>query len=405
MDNSTGGEQNGMDLSGVRSGDLAPYEERAPIQPLEDSSPISPGRAIPPAEISAIIERYKHVDPMEAMIPVLQEMQTQFGYITQDAAQQMAEELGLKASEVYGVITFYSFFRYSPRAGHVIMSCEGTSCYVRGAGKIREAIETRLDVGPGDTSADGFFTFEPQSICLGACDLGPLVDIDGVFYSYVTPDKMDSILTQWYEAGDDVPVGDNLTGGHREHYEGGHGFGPTVDDLYGEEYSIERFMSGGAVGVAVAGSLKSESMANQVGAGTAVAEPPPDEAEVEELNALALDMEPLAPIKELGERPTPTPSTTQVVIATVNHTGDEYVELRNNWQAVANIGGWIVRHKRDGERSYVFPDGTRISPGGTLQVYTRPGYPHSFNSPRPIWSDGGDSVELLDHTGNLVSTL
>ena len=242
MDNN-GGEQTGMDLTGVRSGDLAPYEERAPIQPLEDSSPISPGRAIPPAEISAILERYKHVDPMEAMIPVLQEMQTQFGYITQDAAQQMAEELGLKASEVYGVITFYSFFRYSPRAGHVIMSCEGTSCYVRGAGNIREAIENRLDVGPGDTSADGFFTFEPQSICLGACDLGPLVDIDGVFYSYVNPEKMDSILTQWYEAGDDMPVGDNLTGGHREHYEGGHGFGPTVDELYGEEYGIERFMT------------------------------------------------------------------------------------------------------------------------------------------------------------------
>jgi NADH:ubiquinone oxidoreductase subunit E len=249
MDNQGNGQDNGeIDLRGVRSGDLAPYEERAQIQPLEDSSPISPGRAIPPAEISAIIERYKHVDPMEAMIPVLQEMQVKFGYITQDAAQQMAEELGLKASEVYGVITFYSFFRYSPRAGHVIMLCEGTSCYVRGAGALRETIENRLDVGPGDTSADGMFTFEPQSICLGACDLGPLVDIDGVFYSHVNSEKMDSILTQWYEAGEDMPVGDNMTGGHRPHYEETHGFGPTADELYGEEYRIERFMPGGSGG-------------------------------------------------------------------------------------------------------------------------------------------------------------
>jgi NADH:ubiquinone oxidoreductase subunit E len=248
MDQNSGGSEqdnNSTDLRGVRSGDLAPYEERPAIEPLVDSTPISAARAIPPAEITAITERYKHVDPMEAMIPVLQEMQVKFGYITQDAAQQMAEELGLKTTEVYGVITFYSFFRYSPRAGHMIMSCEGTSCYVRGAGNIREAIENRLDVGPGDTSADGFFTFEPQSICLGACDLGPLVDIDGVFYSHVNPEKMDAILTQWYEAGDDVPVGDNLTGGHRVHYEGGHGFGPPVEELYSAEYDVARFMPAG----------------------------------------------------------------------------------------------------------------------------------------------------------------
>jgi NADH:ubiquinone oxidoreductase subunit E len=244
------GGQPGGDLSGVRSGDLASHEERAVPAPLEDATAISPGRAIPPAEISAIVERYKHVDPMEAMIPVLQEMQVKFGYITQDAAQQMAEELGLMAADVYGVITFYSFFRYSPRAGHVIMSCEGTGCYVRGAARVREAIENRLNVGPGDTTADGHFTFEPQSICLGACDLGPLVDIEGTYYSYVTPEKMDAILTQWYEAGDDTPVGDNLTGGH--HYEENYGFGPLADDLYAG-YEVARFMpQGGGSGAAAA---------------------------------------------------------------------------------------------------------------------------------------------------------
>lgn len=234
----------GSDLSAVRSGDLAPYEERPPIVPLADSTAIAPGRAIPPEQVSAIVARYKHVDPIEAMIPVLQEMQVTFGYITQDAADQMATELGLTAAEVYGVITFYSFFRYTPRGGHVIMSCEGTSCYVRGAGNIRESIENRLDVGPGDTSADGFFTFEPQSICLGACDLGPLVEIEGTYYAHVTPEKMDAIITQWYEAGEDKPVGDNLTGGHAPHYEDNHGFGPTVDELYAG-YEVAQFMPAG----------------------------------------------------------------------------------------------------------------------------------------------------------------
>jgi len=115
---------------------------------------------------------------------------------------------------------------------------------VRGAGQIREAIENRLDVGPGDTSADGFFTFEPQSICLGACDLGPLVEIEGTYYAHVTPEKMDAIITQWYEAGEEKPVGDNLTGGHLPHYEENHGFGPTADELYAG-YEVAQFMPAG----------------------------------------------------------------------------------------------------------------------------------------------------------------
>src|SRR5438067_11440367 len=106
------------DLSGVRSGDLVGHGERAPVGPVADSTAIAPGRAIPPEEITAIVNRYRHVDPIEAMIPVLQEMQVKFGYITQAAAEQMSEELGISPTEVYGVMTFYSFFRYSPRAGH-----------------------------------------------------------------------------------------------------------------------------------------------------------------------------------------------------------------------------------------------------------------------------------------------
>lgn len=235
------------ELNSVRSGDLVSQEPRHAPVPLENSAAITPTRAIPPAEVLAIIDRYRHVDPMEAMIPVLQEVQVKYGYITQDVAQQMAEELGLAAAEVYGVITFYSFFRYTPKGGHVIMSCEGTGCYVLGAAKVREAIENRLDIGPGETSPDGHFTFEPQSICLGACDLGPLIDIEGTYYTHVTPDKMDAILTRWYEAGDDKPVGDNLTGGHTPHYEENYGFGPTSDELYAG-YEVARFMPQAARG-------------------------------------------------------------------------------------------------------------------------------------------------------------
>lgn len=247
MDSNPGGQEelNSQDLSGVRSGDLESHEERQLPARVEDSTAISPERAIPPTEITTLLDRYRHVDPEEAMVPVFQEIQTKFGYITQAVADQVCAELDLPEADVYGVLTFYSFFRYSPRAGHVIMSCEGTGCYVRGAANVRAAIENRLDVGPGDTTADGHWTFEPQSICLGACDLAPLVEIEGRYYSHVTPEKMDAIITQWEEAGDDPPVGDNMTGGIGHIYEENHGFGPRVEELYAG-YEVERFMTGDA---------------------------------------------------------------------------------------------------------------------------------------------------------------
>jgi NADH:ubiquinone oxidoreductase subunit E len=238
-------EQSIPDLSGVRSGELAAHEDRSLPKRVDDSSAISPARAIPPAEITTILDRYRHVDPEEAMIPVFQELQTKYGYITQAAADQVCVELDLPEADVYGVLTFYSFFRYTPRAGHVIMSCEGTGCYVRGAAQVRAAIESRLNVGPGDTSADGHWTFEPQSICLGACDLAPLVEIEGHYYSQVTPEKMDSIITMWEQAGDMPPVGDNMTGVLDHGYEANHGFGPRSEDLYAG-YEVERFMPAGA---------------------------------------------------------------------------------------------------------------------------------------------------------------
>jgi (2Fe-2S) ferredoxin len=109
---------------------------------------------------------------------------------------------------------------------------------------VRAAIEERLNIGPGETTPDGHWTFEPQSICLGACDLAPLVDIEGRFYAYVTPEKMNSIFDDWEEkiSGPEEPVGDNMTGGVDHHqYMANHGFGPRSEDLYAG-YEVERFM-------------------------------------------------------------------------------------------------------------------------------------------------------------------
>jgi NADH-quinone oxidoreductase subunit E/NADP-reducing hydrogenase subunit HndA len=184
-------------------------------------------RVIPPDEAHAIFERYKAIDPMEAMIPALQELQTQYGFITEAVANQMAEELDLSISEIYGVITFYSFFRFSPRGGRVLLTCEGTSCYVRGAGPIRGAIEDRLNVGPGQTSADGRITFEPSSVCIGACDLGPMAEAEGRYYTHLTPEKINQVIDELLAMEGEVGHGH----GPADHAMGPYGFGPTAQDL------------------------------------------------------------------------------------------------------------------------------------------------------------------------------
>lgn len=194
-------------------------------------------RVIPPDESLAVINRYRNIDPMEAMIPILQEIQTQYGFLTEAVANQMAEELKLSISEIYGVITFYSFFRFSPHGGRVLLTCEGTSCYTKGAGLIRGVIEERLQVGPGQTSADNKVTFEPSSVCLGACDLGPLAECEGRFFTFLTPQTaavmVDELRAQGADSGHPETVAPGTPSGHGPagRNMGSYGFGPTALDL------------------------------------------------------------------------------------------------------------------------------------------------------------------------------
>src|SRR5690242_1600452 len=134
-------------------------------------------RIIPPDQVQEVLTRYRDVDPMEAMIPVLQEIQTRFGFVTQAVIDQMAEVLGISETEIYGMVTFYSFFRFSPAGGRTLITCEGTSCYVRGAAKLREVMEDRLHITAEGTTADDRLSFLPMSVCVGACDLGPVVEV------------------------------------------------------------------------------------------------------------------------------------------------------------------------------------------------------------------------------------
>ncbi len=111
------------------------------------------------------------------IIPLFQQTQEIFGYLPQEALEEIARVTGTSPSEIYGVATFYAQFRFSPQGKHTIKICHGTACHVNGAEAIDVALKTELGVASGETTQDGLFTVENVA-CLGCCSLAPVVMID-----------------------------------------------------------------------------------------------------------------------------------------------------------------------------------------------------------------------------------
>lgn len=130
-----------------------------------------------------------------SLMSVLEEVQARYRYLPQDALILISESMGVPLSQTYGVATFYNAFSLKPKGRHVISVCTGTACMVRGARKVLERISERLDVQPGETTADGQFTLETVN-CLGACALGPVVVADGAYSGEMTRAKTDALLRE-----------------------------------------------------------------------------------------------------------------------------------------------------------------------------------------------------------------
>ncbi len=128
-----------------------------------------------------------------SVIPLLQETQELYGYLSQETMAQIARATDRSASEIYGVATFYSQFRFQPRGKHVIKVCHGTACHVAGAELLDLAIETEFGVLPGETSEDGLISVE-RVACLGCCSLAPVVMVDDEVYGRLSGDKLVRIL-------------------------------------------------------------------------------------------------------------------------------------------------------------------------------------------------------------------
>ena len=138
-------------------------------------------------------------DPHE-LINVLHEVQNRFGYLPAEVQDLVAHNLHVPVAQVYGVVTFFSFFSMVPKGEFPISVCVGTACYVRGAERVLEEFKKELDIEVGETTADGRFSINCLR-CVGACGLAPVVLVGERVYGRVSPDGVKAIVSEYKTSG------------------------------------------------------------------------------------------------------------------------------------------------------------------------------------------------------------
>ncbi|MCJ7547204.1 MAG: NADH-quinone oxidoreductase subunit NuoE [Deltaproteobacteria bacterium] len=145
-------------------------------------------------QVDAIIEKYQG-EP-GSLIPVLEEVQGALGYLPHEIQHRIAEGLNLPPSQIFGVVTFYSFFTMVPRGRHTIRVCLGTACYVRGGKKNLDRLVRDLGIEAGQTTEDRRFSLETIR-CLGACGLAPVIVVDEDTHKQVKERKVRGMLERY----------------------------------------------------------------------------------------------------------------------------------------------------------------------------------------------------------------
>jgi len=132
-------------------------------------------------------------DQGHALIEALHSIQEWFGYLDDEALDYIARRLRLPLSKVYGVATFYHFFTLKPKGRHTCVVCNGTACYIKGAGALLKTLEQEFQIKPGETTADGELSVVTAR-CLGSCGLAPAVVIDGELAGNIAAGKLTETL-------------------------------------------------------------------------------------------------------------------------------------------------------------------------------------------------------------------
>jgi NADH-quinone oxidoreductase subunit E len=141
-------------------------------------------------KMESIVERYRN--NKSSLIQVLLELQKENNWLSENALKLVGEKLELPLSQIYHVATFYKAFSLVPRGRHTISVCQGTACQVRGAPRLLDKVIETLKIKPGETSHDMRFTLNTVN-CLGCCAMGPVMVVDGTYYSTPTAKEIEQV--------------------------------------------------------------------------------------------------------------------------------------------------------------------------------------------------------------------
>lgn len=143
-------------------------------------------------DIDSII--HKHLtNQREALIPILRDIQNEFGYISEESVRKLGLYLNLPSSKIYGVSTFYDEFLFEPKGKLHITVCRGTNCHLSSSLKLLEDIKNHLHIQPGEVSRDGMYSLSITT-CMGACGIAPVISINGDYFEQMTTEAFKKLI-------------------------------------------------------------------------------------------------------------------------------------------------------------------------------------------------------------------
>ncbi len=146
-------------------------------------------------KVKKILQNYSS-EGRENLIPILQDIQDNNGWLSEDSIIEVGNHLNLPVSKIYGVATFYNQFSFQPKGKYHIQVCRGTACHVLGSASVLQEFEKNLNIKPDQTSKDGLFSLEVVA-CIGACGLAPVISINGEFHAKITSDSIKQIIANY----------------------------------------------------------------------------------------------------------------------------------------------------------------------------------------------------------------
>ena len=144
------------------------------------------------SELDTILDNYQFVQK-DNLIPVLQDIQDAFGYLSEDAIVKVGKYLNIPTSQIYGLATFYNQFRFEPRGKYHIKICNGSSCHVNSNAILIKELHKQLGIQTDEMTKDGIFSIE-ETTCMGACGFGPVLSVNDKYYTKVDARKLNEII-------------------------------------------------------------------------------------------------------------------------------------------------------------------------------------------------------------------